>query len=134
MIEVDGFITVGGHTDDSPIKSKKYRSNWELSGSRAFSMINALLKSKELKPERFVLVGHAETRPIVANDTSENRARNRRVEVVIDQRGLSLESLKKDSDKAREVFAPEIERGEIEIEETGPEEYKKRKLKNKEKK
>ncbi|MBT6179474.1 MAG: OmpA family protein, partial [Deltaproteobacteria bacterium] len=87
--KIPGAITVAGHTDNQPMSTRQFRSNWELSSARAFSVIHSLLKRSDLKPERFVLRGFAETRPRVPNDTPQNRGKNRRVEIIIDQRESS---------------------------------------------
>ena len=86
---IPGSITVAGHTDNQPMNTRKFRSNWELSSARAFSVIHSLLKKSDLNPERFVLRGFAETRPRVENNSPQNRAKNRRVEIIVDQRSSS---------------------------------------------
>jgi chemotaxis protein MotB len=124
LAEIRGSITVSGHTDNQPMSGGRFRSNWELSGSRAFSVIHQLLKDGQLPPNRFVLTGHAETRPLSENDSSEGRARNRRVEVVIDQRDIRLftdkekpdETLKKDTESLKEVLRREIDDKTVEVE------------------
>jgi len=83
LSKTDGQIVVAGHTDDIPINTARYRSNWELSTSRATSVVHELLVDGEMPPERFVLEGHAETQPLMTNDTADNRARNRRVEIIV---------------------------------------------------
>jgi len=83
LSKTDGMIIVAGHTDDIPIRTPRYRSNWELSTSRATSVVHQLLADGEMPPERFVLEGHAETQPLMTNDTADNRARNRRVEIIV---------------------------------------------------
>ncbi len=80
-----GEIRVAGHTDNLPIDTVKFRSNWELSGGRSGSVVRELLKKKELKRERFVITGYADTRPLASNETPEGRAKNRRVEIIIVQ-------------------------------------------------
>lgn len=92
-----GSVLVQGHTDDVPIRTSRFRSNWELSSARAVSVAHELLKNSELDPQRFEVSGKADTVSLVPNDTAENRARNRRVEIVIRQ-GLSGEL--NDEDKA----------------------------------
>ena len=87
--KIPGAITVAGHTDNQPMSTRQFRSNWELSSARAFSVIHSLLKKSDLKADRFVLRGFAETRPRVPNDTPQNRGKNRRVEIIIDQRASS---------------------------------------------
>lgn len=84
--EIKGDIVVSGHADDIPIETERYRSNWELSASRAYSVIEELLENTDVLSERFVLRGFGDTRPRVPNNSEENRAKNRRVEILIDQR------------------------------------------------
>ena len=86
---IQGAITVTGHTDDRPIKSKRFRSNWELAGARAYSVMHELLRYDELLAGRFVLNGAGATEPIESNETRHGRERNRRVEIVIDQKNTS---------------------------------------------
>ena len=85
LIEKAGSISIEGHTDDIPVKSSRYRSNWDLSSARSASVAHELLKGDILNPERIGVSGYAGTRPMVPNDTVENRAKNRRVEIVIYQ-------------------------------------------------
>ena len=85
LAEVNGKVVVAGHTDDRPIKTARFRSNWELSASRAVSVVHELLAQKLIPRERFVVEGHGDAHPIVDNDTRENRAQNRRVELTIVQ-------------------------------------------------
>jgi len=83
LSKTDGKIVVAGHTDNIPINTPRYRSNWELSTSRATSVVHQLLADGVMPPERFVLEGYAETQPLMTNDTVENKARNRRVEIIV---------------------------------------------------
>jgi len=83
LIKTEGAIAVAGHTDDIPINTPRYRSNWELSTSRATSVVHEFLKFGDVPPDRFVLEGYADTKPLVPNDTAANRAKNRRVEIVV---------------------------------------------------
>jgi chemotaxis protein MotB len=81
-----GKIQVQGHTDNIPIRrSERYRSNWELSSSRAVSVAEVLLKDGDINPKRFEVAGLADTQPLVDNSTNINRARNRRVEIIVRQ-------------------------------------------------
>lgn len=75
-------LEVEGHTDDSPIASPIYPSNWELSSARA-SRVVRLFRSAGVDPGRMAAVGYGEYRSIETNDTPEGRARTRRVTVVI---------------------------------------------------
>jgi chemotaxis protein MotB len=76
-------IMVEGHTDNIPIKTKKFRDNWQLSTERALSVLDYILKNKKLNNSRFGAAGYGEFNPIVANDTPENRSLNRRVDIVL---------------------------------------------------
>ncbi len=78
-----GRIIVAGHTDDVPIHNDHFRSNWELSASRAVTVLHELSRDSVIRKGRFEIKAFADTRPLVANDTPENRAKNRRVEVTL---------------------------------------------------
>ncbi len=91
-------IVVEGHTDDVPIINERYRSNWELSAARAVTVAHELLKGG-VDPKRMMVAGYADNRPLVPNNSADNRARNRRVEVLLEQEGL-------DEDKALRVPQP----------------------------
>lgn len=80
---VSGQIVIAGHTDSVPISTQRFRSNWELSAARAVTVVHHLLSTNEFPPERFLIEGHADSRPLAPNDSGENRALNRRVEIVI---------------------------------------------------
>jgi len=82
--DFDGMIIVSGHTDNYPIHTKRFRSNWELSASRAVSVIHELSKDSILKGKKFELAAYAETRPVDTNKTVKGRAKNRRVEITMD--------------------------------------------------
>jgi chemotaxis protein MotB len=86
-----GKIVVAGHTDDVPISTARFRSNWELSSARAVTVVHAMLSDAALDEERFLIQGYADSKPLVPNDSPENRALNRRVELVI-QRGEDVVS------------------------------------------
>lgn len=75
-------LMVAGHTDNIPISSPRYPSNWELSSARAGSVVR-LFESQGMSPARMQATGFADTRPLARNDTERGRARNRRVELVL---------------------------------------------------
>lgn len=81
----DYTLIVEGHTDNVPIKSNIYPSNWELSSARAISVIRYFMEKLDLPPKKLQAVGYSDTRPLVANDTPENRSKNRRVEFKFEQ-------------------------------------------------
>jgi chemotaxis protein MotB len=96
LMQKPGKIQVQGHTDNIPIRrSPRYRSNWELSAARAISVAEELMKGGDINPRRFEVSGMGDTQPLVDNNSTENRARNRRVEIVIRQ-GLGEEISKED--------------------------------------
>ncbi len=78
-----GRIVVSGHTDDMPISTSIYPSNWVLSSARAASVVHFLSTRELSDPGRIELRAFADTQPIVENTSPENRARNRRVEISI---------------------------------------------------
>ena len=83
--DIDGIYSVEGHTDDLPISTTRFRSNWELSSARAVSVAHELMKDGGMEPAKFTVKGFADTKPMVPNDDDASRARNRRVEIVIEQ-------------------------------------------------
>ena len=85
LSEKSGEILVQGHTDNIAISTSRFRSNWELSTARAVSVAHELLTERVLNPQRLTVSGYSDTRPLVKNDSKENRAFNRRVEIVVSQ-------------------------------------------------
>ncbi|WP_163835420.1 type VI secretion system protein TssL, long form [Spartinivicinus ruber] len=80
-----GNISVEGHTDSIPIDTEEFPSNWSLASARAVSVAHELMADTRMDQSRFQIKGLADTRPLVNNDTPNNRAKNRRVEIVIQQ-------------------------------------------------
>jgi chemotaxis protein MotB len=74
-------VEIDGHTDDQPIKTRRFPSNWELSVARATSVLKYLIGKHGLDPARFTIKGNGEQRPLSANLSPEERAQNRRVEI-----------------------------------------------------
>jgi chemotaxis protein MotB len=83
IIDIDNHIRIEGHTDDVPISTAEFRSNWELSTRRATEVVRYLVEGHSFPPERISAAGFSEFRPIAPNDTPENRALNRRIEIVV---------------------------------------------------
>ncbi len=102
-----GRIIVQGHTDNLPIRTSRFRSNWDLSAMRASSVAHELMKDEELSRTRFEVAGLSDTRPLVANDTPENRARNRRVEIMIMQ-GIEEELTEEDKELLKDPEGEDI--------------------------
>jgi len=80
------MINVVGHTDNIPMASSRFRSNWELSVARASVVTRFLIDEIGMNPTQFVVSGYASYRPVVPNNSSQNRAKNRRVEIIISKR------------------------------------------------
>ena len=76
--DTDNLIQIEGHTDNQPIRSPQYPSNWELSSARAASVVR-LFADSGIVPQRLVVIGYGDQRPVESNDKIEGRARNRRV-------------------------------------------------------
>ncbi|UOQ86317.1 flagellar motor protein MotS [Gracilibacillus salinarum] len=83
LSNIPNEVRVEGHTDDRPISSYRYPSNWELSGARASSVIRYILQTGDFNESRFIAAGFGDTRPVAANDSPEGWSINRRVEIVI---------------------------------------------------
>jgi len=76
-------VRIEGYTDNVPVTSSPYRSNWELSSARAIAVMREMVDGHGLSAARFTVAGMGEYNPLVDNANEENRARNRRVEIVI---------------------------------------------------
>ncbi|MEO0975298.1 MAG: OmpA family protein, partial [Pseudomonadota bacterium] len=90
--DVPGRVVVAGHTDNDPMPNSlrlKFASNWELSQARA-ETVRALLESNGVNPARLVAEGRADTEEIVPNTSSANKARNRRVDILLQPRANSI--------------------------------------------
>ncbi|WP_238883228.1 OmpA family protein [Clostridium sp. YIM B02551] len=83
LSSINNEIIIEGHTDNVPINNYKFSSNWELSSIRAVNIVRYFTEVKKLEPSRFEASGYGEFRPLVDNSTPENRAKNRRVDILI---------------------------------------------------
>jgi len=79
----DYNIRVEGHTDNTPIHTAQFPSNWELSTARATFLLQYLISGTSLQPERLSAAGYGEYRPVASNQTAEGRDQNRRVDLVV---------------------------------------------------
>jgi len=125
LAEMPGKLMVEGHTDDIPIRTSRFYSNWDLSAARSAAVANVLLETGDVEPTRLAVKGLADTEPRVANTSSENRAKNRRVEIIIDlsdpmeEQGVRLrELLEKEAGESEAVIdirpiGPESDSGTI---------------------
>ncbi len=84
---------VAGHTDNVPIRTRKYRSNWELSTARALNVVKYMIK-QGMPAERLSAAGYSQFSPVASNDTPEGRMQNRRIEIVLQPNLAELPSLK----------------------------------------
>ena len=91
LVDIPGEISVSGHTDDFQVADELHLNNWDLSAKRAVSVASELIRAPGFDRNRLIVVGHADTRPLVPNDSELNRRRNRRVEIAIMQ-GKAKES------------------------------------------
>lgn len=80
---IDNDVLIEGNTDNVPINNEYFKSNWELSTARAVSIVRYFVETKEINPTRFSVKGYAEYKPLVENNTEENRSINRRVDILI---------------------------------------------------
>lgn len=81
--EHDNDVLIEGHTDNVPMNNKEFASNWELSAARALSAVTYFVHDKQIDPMRFSVKGYGEYKPLVPNDTPENRAINRRIDILM---------------------------------------------------
>lgn len=80
-------VRVEGHTDNVPIHTNRFPSNWELSIARAVRVVKYFVDVGKVNPQRLSAVGYGESRPVVPNNSPANRAKNRRVEIVLATEG-----------------------------------------------
>lgn len=83
LLKTRQFIRVEGHTDNLPINTREFPSNWELSVARSTSVVQELIHSLNFPPHRLSASGYGEFRPQEPNDSVENRQKNRRVDIVV---------------------------------------------------
>lgn len=86
LAKASNDVLVLGHTDNVPIRKGRFRSNWDLSCYRALSVFDYLTVSYGISPSRLAPGGYGDTRPVAANTSDENRAKNRRVEFILKKR------------------------------------------------
>jgi len=83
LTPMPNHVRVEGHTDNTPIHTERFPSNWELSTSRATNVVRYLVEEQHMDPQRISALGYGEHRPIASNETFAGRARNRRVDIII---------------------------------------------------
>tara|TARA_Y100001968_G_scaffold333081_1_gene393999 strand:- start:1310 stop:2125 length:816 start_codon:yes stop_codon:yes gene_type:complete len=88
-------VRIEGHTDNRPLlPGSRYRDNWELSSARATTVVNELVAKHGFDPQKLIVAGLGEHRPVADNETAEGRAMNRRIDIVIQQPRAPTEELK----------------------------------------
>ncbi|MCS7228137.1 MAG: OmpA family protein [Endomicrobia bacterium] len=92
LVEEPNRISIEGHTDNTPINTPEFPSNWELSTKRATNVLKYLLEELKFDPKRLTAAGFGEWHPVAPNDTPENKAKNRRVDLII--RRLDIEEMR----------------------------------------
>lgn len=95
LIELDRHVRIEGHTDNVPISTVQFPSNWELSATRAVAVVRTLSEQYGVPANHLTAVGHADSRPITDNLTPEDRAKNRRVEIVVQERKSTPEPIER---------------------------------------
>ncbi len=81
--KIENDFVVEGYTDNVPIKTHEFPSNWELSSARAINVVKFFINNKNINEDRISFSGWGERKPIASNDTEEGRAKNRRIEIKI---------------------------------------------------
>ncbi|WP_415890070.1 MotB family protein [Neptuniibacter sp. SY11_33] len=94
LLNVKGHVAIEGHSDNIPYAGRRFESNWDLSVARALAVAHELFGDPRIDQSRFKVLGLADTKPLVPNDTRANRVKNRRVEIIV-QKGKDKESLEK---------------------------------------
>jgi chemotaxis protein MotB len=111
-----------GHTDNVPIRTSSYPSNWELSAARALAAVRFLVDDGGVDPKRIAAVAHGEFQPISSNSTPERRARNRRITIVfLPEVFKTPEEPIEETDPAIESELVETSSELVPVEDTGPE-------------
>ena len=84
--KVNRYVRIEGHTDNVPIATRDFKSNWELSVRRATEVVQFIVEKGNFSPDKISAAGYAEYRPLIPNTSPENRARNRRIEIIIEKK------------------------------------------------
>ena len=117
LTDQGGAIAVSGHTDNVPISNDQFRSNWDLSAARASTVAHELLQAG-VDSSRLLVSGHADTQPRAPNDTPENRALNRRIDITLITNRDNHASWVTDSEPLPDVLA---DPAEVPVPEVAPE-------------
>lgn len=107
ILELNRHARVEGHTDNVPIRTAQFPSNWELSSARSVMVVRVLSELYGVPADHLAAVGHADTRPVTKNLDPEQRAKNRRVEIVILEQAPPAPILLTDKDPGQNAPAPD---------------------------
>ncbi len=107
LVKQNFQVLIEGHTDDLPIRTPQFKSNWDLSTARATSVVKYLISQYEFPPQQLGAIGYGEFHPLVPNDSEENRSRNRRVVFFVKNPPPKSESKSKKEAKAEESVVVE---------------------------
>ena len=94
ILDTSYLVRIEGHTDNAPIKTKEFPSNWELSTTRAVNVLKYLMSEGEIPASRLSAAGYGEYQPLFPNDTPEHRARNRRIMIYLGKNELETHRYK----------------------------------------
>jgi chemotaxis protein MotB len=101
IAKIPNPVRLEGHTDSVPIKTARFKSNWELSAARSIALLEVLAARFAVPRARMSIAGYADTAPVASNETEEGRARNRRADIIIlNEQGLLAEP-NKDVERAK---------------------------------
>ena len=117
LLKIPNNIRVEGHTDNLPINTDEFPTNWELSSARAINCLRYLIEKHDFPADRISALGYAEFRPIASNETAEGRAKNRRVDIVvlnleesfIEPANLTSEPIEVPSDSVAQIDSSSIQ-------------------------
>lgn len=93
--QINNDIVVEGYTDNRPIHTASFKSNWELAAIRATNVVDLLISKTNIDPSKLSAVSYGEYRPIASNDTAEGRSKNRRIDIVLLSSDFYKENTKK---------------------------------------
>ncbi|MEE9554819.1 MAG: flagellar motor protein MotB [candidate division Zixibacteria bacterium] len=109
LIDIPNHIRIEGHTDNLPISTDKFPSNWELSVNRATICVRYFVEKHKFRPDRISALGYGQYRPIASNDTVEGRRQNRRVDIIV----LNWNERKKEPGPLNEDISRNAEKNSI---------------------
>lgn len=92
LIDEPNRIAIEGHTDNTPISTPEFPSNWELSTTRATRVLRYLIEELKFDQKRLTAAGFGEWHPVAPNDTPENKAKNRRIDIIV--RRLEIDEMR----------------------------------------